>query len=95
MLVQKKDKLYFAGIILFGVLEALFIILQMYWISRIANAVFLQNMGVDTQYRAFMLLIICMGLAVVCGRIGSCLSDLVAFSMKRSLVVTLFWLMVR
>ena len=89
MLVQKKDKLYFAGIILFGVLEALFIILQMYWISRIANAVFLQNMGVDTQYRAFMLLIICMGLAVVCGRIGSCLSDLVAFSMKHTASVLL------
>ena len=33
MLVQKKDKLYFAGIILFGVLEALFIILQMYFTS--------------------------------------------------------------
>ena len=45
--LQKRDKLSLAGIVLTGLLEALLIILQMYVISGIADAVFFKGMPVS------------------------------------------------
>ena len=58
MLIQKNDKLYLALVVCFGLLEALFIILQMHKISMIANAVFMQNIAVITLYKDFIQLML-------------------------------------
>ncbi len=84
MLVQKKDRLYLAGVVVFGVLEALFIIMQMYWISKIANLVFLQHIAVDTLHNEFVQLILLMLLVVVTGKAGGWLADSLAFSVKNT-----------
>ena len=70
MLIQKNDKIYLGGVVLCGVLEALFIVLQMYQISKIANAVFLQHTAVAALQEAFFQLVILMVLVVVFGKFG-------------------------
>ena len=50
---QKNDRLYLAGVVLSGLLEALLIILQMYVISGIADAVFLKGMPVSAVQNEF------------------------------------------
>lgn len=84
MLIQQKDKLYLAGVVISGVLEALFIILQMYWISKIADLVFLQHVSVTTLYKEFAQMILLMVLVVVTGKIGGWLADSLAFSVKNT-----------
>lgn len=82
MLIQKKDKWYMAGIVVCGVLEALFLILQMYCISSIADAVFLQNAAVHTMHEAFLHLLVFLTAVVICSRVGGYLADQLAFSIK-------------
>jgi len=84
MLIQKKDRLYLAGVVVCGVLEALFIIWQMYRISMIANAVFLEHVPVDMLGSAFVELAVLMVLVVLAGRAGSYLADGLAFSVKQT-----------
>ncbi len=84
MLLQKTDKIYLAAIAVCGVLEALFIILQMYQISIIANAVFLEDVAVQLLYTEFIRLAICMLAAILCGYIGKWIADSLAFSIKES-----------
>jgi hypothetical protein len=64
MLIQKNDKLYLALVVCFGLLEALFIILQMHKISMIANAIFMQNIAVVMLHTDFVQLMLYM-IAVV------------------------------
>ena len=84
MLIQKNDKIYLSGVVLCGVLEALFIVLQMYQISKIANAVFLQHTAVAALQEAFFQLVILMVLVVVFGKFGGWLADKLAFSIKNT-----------
>lgn len=84
MLIQKNDKIYLSGVVLCGVLEALFIVLQMYQISKIANAVFLQHTAVAALHEAFFQLVILMVLVVVFGKFGGWLADKLAFSIKNT-----------
>ena len=84
MLLQKTDKLYIAGIVVCGVLEALFIILQMYQISMIANAVFLESIAVQLLYADFVKLTGCMFAVILCGSVGRWLADNLAFSVKEN-----------
>lgn len=84
MLMQKQDRLYLAGIAVFGILEALFLILQMYQISSIASAVFLEGAPVRTQHTALILMTLCMAAVVACSRIGAWLADSLAFSVKNT-----------
>ena len=84
MLIQKNDKLYLALVVCFGLLEALFIILQMQKISMISNAVFLQNVAVITMHKDFVQLILYMIAVVLCNRIGSTMADNLAFSVKNT-----------
>ena len=84
MLIQKNDKIYLGGVVLCGVLEALFIVLQMYQISKIANAVFLQHTAVAALQEAFFQLVILMVLVVVFGKFGGWLADKLAFSIKNT-----------
>ena len=83
MLLQKTDKIYLAAIAVCGVLEALFIILQMYQISIIANAVFLEDVAVQLLYTEFIRLAICMLAAILCGYIGKWIADSLAFLLKK------------
>ena len=84
MLIQKNDKRYLALVVCFGLLEALFIILQMHKISMIANAVFLQNVAVITLHKDFIQLMLYMIAVVLCNRIGSTMADNLAFSVKNT-----------
>ena len=84
MLIQKNDKLYLALIVCFGILEALFIILQMRKISMIANAIFMQNIAVVTLHTDFVQLMLYMIAVVLCNRIGSAMADNLAFSVKNT-----------
>ena len=84
MLIQKNDKLYLALVVCFGLLEALFIILQMHKISMIANAIFMQNIAVVTLHTDFMQLMLYMIAVVLCNRIGSAMADNLAFSVKNT-----------
>ena len=84
MLIQKNDKLYLALIVCFGILEALFIILQMHKISMIANAIFMQNIAVVTLHTDFVQLMLYMIAVVLCNRIGSAMADNLAFSVKNT-----------
>ena len=84
MLIQKNDKLYLALIVCFGILEALFIILQMHKISMIANAIFMQNIAVVTLHSDFVQLMLYMIAVVLCNRIGSAMADNLAFSVKNT-----------
>ena len=84
MLIQKNDKLYLALIVCFGLLEALFIILQMHKISMIANAIFMQNIAVVTLHTDFVQLMLYMIAVVLCNRIGSAMADNLAFSVKNT-----------
>lgn len=84
MLIQKNDKLYLALIVCFGILEALFIILQMHKISMIANAIFMQNIAVVTLHTDFVQLVLYMIAVVLCNRIGSAMADNLAFSVKNT-----------
>lgn len=82
MLFEKKDKLYLAGIVFCGVLEALFIIMQMYWMSDIANLVFLQHISVGMLHQQFIQMILLMMLVVISGKMGGYFADQLAFSVK-------------
>ena len=84
MLIQKNDKLYLAFVVCFGLLEALFIILQMHKISMIANAIFMQNIAVVTLHTDFVQLMLYMIAVVLCNRIGSAMADNLAFSVKNT-----------
>ena len=84
MLIQKNDKLYLALVVCFGLLEALFIILQMRKISMIANAIFMQNIAVITLHTDFLQLMLYMIAVVLCNRIGSAMADNLAFSVKNT-----------
>ena len=84
MLIQKNDKLYLALVVCFGLLEALFIILQMRKISMIANAIFMQNIAVVTLHADFLQLMLYMIAVVLCNRIGSAMADNLAFSVKNT-----------
>ncbi|MBQ2432464.1 MAG: thiol reductant ABC exporter subunit CydD [Peptococcaceae bacterium] len=84
MLIQKNDKLYLALVVCFGILEALFIILQMHKISMIANAIFMQNIAVVTLHTDFVQLMLYMIAVVLCNRIGSAMADNLAFSVKNT-----------
>ncbi|MBQ5863698.1 MAG: ATP-binding cassette domain-containing protein, partial [Peptococcaceae bacterium] len=84
MLIQKNDKLYLALVVCFGILEALFIILQMHKISMIANAIFMQNIAVVTLHTDFLQLMLYMIAVVLCNRIGSAMADNLAFSVKNT-----------
>ena len=84
MLIQKNDKLYLALVVCFGLLEALFIILQMHKISMIANAIFMQNIAVVTLHTDFVQLMLYMIAVVLCNRIGSAMADNLAFSVKNT-----------
>ncbi|MBQ2021301.1 MAG: thiol reductant ABC exporter subunit CydD [Peptococcaceae bacterium] len=84
MLIQKNDKLYLALVVCFGLLEALFIILQMHKISMIANAIFMQNIAVVTLHTDFLQLMLYMIAVVLCNRIGSAMADNLAFSVKNT-----------
>ncbi len=90
MVIGTKDKAYFAGVVLFGLLEALCIILQMQQISIIADAVFLQQMAVQLLQGDFVRLALWMVGAVLCGRIGTCFADSLAFSVKDTVTTSLF-----
>ena len=79
---QRKDKYYLAGIVLFGLLEALLIILQMYVISGIADAVFLKGTSVILLQREFAVLALLMAGVVLSARAGGYLADGLAFSVK-------------
>lgn len=79
---QKNDKLYLAGVVLSGLLEALMIILQMKQISVIANAVFLEQTMVTSLQREFFVLALLMAGVVLCARLGGWLADGLAFSVK-------------
>ena len=79
---QRKDKYYLAGIVLFGLLEALLIILQMYVISGIADAVFLKGTSVILQQHEFAVLALLMAGVVLSARAGGYLADGLAFSVK-------------
>ena len=84
MLIHKNDKLYLALVVCFGLLEALFIILQMHKISMIANAIFMQNIAVVTLHTDFVQLMLYMIAVVLCNRIGSAMADNLAFSVKNT-----------
>ena len=84
MLIQKNDKLYLALVVCFGLLEALFIILQMHKISMIANAIFMQNIAVVTLHTDFVQLMLYMIAVVLCNRTGSAMADNLAFSVKNT-----------
>ena len=84
MLIQKNDKLYLALVVCFGLLEALFIILQMHKISMIANAIFMKNIAVVTLHTDFVQLMLYMIAVVLCNRIGSAMADNLAFSVKNT-----------
>lgn len=84
MLIQKNDKLYLAFVVCFGLLEALFIILQMHKITMIANAIFMQNIAVVTLHTDFVQLMLYMIAVVLCNRIGSAMADNLAFSVKNT-----------
>ena len=84
MLIQKNDKLYLALVVCFGLLEALFIILQMHKISMIANAIFMHNIAVVTLHTDFVQLMLYMIAVVLCNRIGSAMADNLAFSVKNT-----------
>ena len=84
MLIQKNDKLYLALVVCFGLLEALFIILQMHKISMIANAIFMQHIAVVTLHSDFVQLMLYMIAVVLCNRIGSAMADNLAFSVKNT-----------
>ncbi|MBR5319362.1 MAG: thiol reductant ABC exporter subunit CydD [Peptococcaceae bacterium] len=79
---QKNDRLYLAGVVLSGLLEALLIILQMYVISGIADAVFLKGMPVSAVQNEFFVLALLMAGVVVSARLGGWLADGLAFSVK-------------
>ena len=79
---QRKDKYYLAGIVLFGLLEALLIILQMYVISGIADAVFLKGTSVILLQHEFAVLALLMAGVVLSARAGGYLADGLAFSVK-------------
>lgn len=79
---QKKDKYCLAGIVLFGLLEALMIILQIYVISGIADAVFLKGTSVILQQHEFAVLALLMAGVVLSARAGGYLADGLAFSVK-------------
>ncbi|MBR4943874.1 MAG: thiol reductant ABC exporter subunit CydD [Peptococcaceae bacterium] len=80
--LQKRDKLSLAGIVLTGLLEALLIILQMYVISGIADAVFFKGMPVSAVQQDFVVLVLLMAGVVIFGRAGGWLADGLAFSVK-------------
>jgi len=79
---QRKDKYYLAGIVLFGLLEALLIILQMYVISGIADAVFMKGTSVILLQHEFAVLALLMAGVVLSARAGGYLADGLAFSVK-------------
>lgn len=79
---QKKDKYCLAGIVLFGLLEALMIILQIYVISGIADAVFLKGTSVILLQHEFAVLALLMAGVVLSARAGGYLADGLAFSVK-------------
>lgn len=85
MQMKQQEKGYFAGIVLFGLLEALLIILQMRSISEIAAAVFVDHVAVAALHRQFLYLVVLMAGVVGCNRAGGWLADGLAFSVKDSI----------
>ena len=84
MLIQKNEKLYLAAVVCLGLLEAVFIILQMHCISMIAEAVFMKGIVVSQLYYEFIKLGLYMIAVVLCSRLGSGMADNLAFSVKNT-----------
>ena len=84
MLIQKNEKLYLAAVVCLGLLEAVFIILQMHCISMIAEAVFMKSIVVSQLYHKFIKLGLYMIAVVLCSRLGSGMADNLAFSVKNT-----------
>ena len=84
MLIQKNEKLYLAAVVCLGLLEAVFIILQMHCISMIAEAVFMKGIVVSQLYHKFIKLGLYMIAVVLCSRLGSGMADNLAFSVKNT-----------
>ena len=84
MLIQKNEKLYLAAVVCLGLLEAVFIILQMHCISMIAEAVFMKDIVVSQLYHEFIKLGLYMIAVVLCSRLGSGMADNLAFSVKNT-----------
>lgn len=84
MLIQKNEKLYLAAVVCLGLLEAVFIILQMHCISMIAEAVFMKGIVVSQLYYEFIKLGLYMIAVVLCSRLGSGMADSLAFSVKNT-----------
>ena len=84
MLIQKNEKLYLAAVVCLGLLEAVFIILQMHCISMIAEAVFMKDVVVSQLYHEFIKLGLYMIAVVLCSRLGSGMADNLAFSVKNT-----------
>ena len=84
MLIQKNEKLYLAAVVCLGLLEAVFIILQMHCISMIAEAVFMKGIVVSQLYHEFIKLGLYMIAVVLCSRLGSGMADNLAFSVKNT-----------
>lgn len=82
MQMGRKEKFYFFGILLFGALEALFIVGQMKTISLIAAAVFEQQIPVSALGSNFGKLLLLMLSVVLSAQIGSRLADKLAFAVK-------------
>ena len=89
-MIQTKDNCFLIGVVLMGILEALCIILQMWQISIIADAVFLQQTSVHLLQEDFICLAIWMVATVLCGRVGTYLADSLAFSVKETVTTLLF-----
>ena len=84
MLIQKNEKLYLTAVVCLGLLEAVFIILQMHCISMIAEAVFMKDIVVSQLYHEFIKLGLYMIAVVLCSRLGSGMADNLAFSVKNT-----------
>lgn len=84
MLIQKNEKLYLAAVVCLGLLEVVFIILQMHCISMIAEAVFMKGVVVPQLYHEFIKLGLYMIAVVLCSRLGSGMADNLAFSVKNT-----------
>ncbi|MBR6756529.1 MAG: thiol reductant ABC exporter subunit CydD [Peptococcaceae bacterium] len=82
MRFNSKEKIYLLGIVCFGILEALFIVGQMYSISLIATAVFIQQVSVAALGKSFVQLFFLMTAVVLSGSMGRSLANKLAFAVK-------------